>query len=352
MRGGRGSFTFRPSPGGSTARRIVALASIDGVPIPEQTLARYTVPRIPKAGRPGRVSVTRAGTSLSVRWTSAAGATRYGILLKSGNAASRTVRVGASRRSVVLKNVPTTYGGSVAVSARGAAGDWGKPRTATFQRRTPALHGAADERPQREEAGAVATAGRLERRRASPRVPPMTPPNVLVILTDQLRYPPPYESDELAAWRRAFTPGQERLRENGVSFARHYAMSAACAPSRASLLTGHYPSLHGMTQTDGIAKSADGDEMTWLARRRRPDARRLVPRRRLPHVLQGQVARLARAPPRPRRRGVPADDHGDGTPIPDAIDALPRGRPAGRPGASRNGSGPSRTASARRTPGR
>ena len=93
----------------------------------------------------------------------------------------------------------------------------------------------------------------------------MSRPNVLVILTDQLRYPPPYESEALAAWRREVTPGQERLRENGVSFVRHYPMSAACAPSRASLLTGHYPSLHGVTQTDGIAKSADGDEVSWLA---------------------------------------------------------------------------------------
>ena len=42
-------------------------------------------------------------------------------------------------------------------------------------------------------------------------------------------------------------------------------MAAACAPSRASLLTGQYPSLHGVTQTDGLAKSADGDEMFWLA---------------------------------------------------------------------------------------
>lgn len=93
----------------------------------------------------------------------------------------------------------------------------------------------------------------------------MTRPNVLLILTDQLRLPPAYESADLAQWRREHCPAQERLRANGVSFTHHYAMAAACAPSRASLLTGHYPSLHGVTQTDGLAKSADGEDMFWLA---------------------------------------------------------------------------------------
>jgi len=90
-------------------------------------------------------------------------------------------------------------------------------------------------------------------------------PNVLLVLTDQLRYPPPYESQELADWRREHCPAQERLRQNGVSFIHHYPMAAACAPSRASLLTGQYPSLHGVTQTDGLAKSAESDDMFWLA---------------------------------------------------------------------------------------
>jgi hypothetical protein len=40
-------------------------------------------------------------------------------------------------------------------------------------------------------------------------------------------------------------------------------MASACAPSRASLLTGQYPSLHGVTQTDGF-KDADGPEVSWL----------------------------------------------------------------------------------------
>ena len=97
---------------------------------------------------------------------------------------------------------------------------------------------------------------------------PRQRPNLLLVMTDQLRYPPGYESEELAGYRREHCAGQERLRANGVSFRHHYPITTACAPSRASLLTGHYPSLHGVTQTDGLAKSAEGEDMFWLA----PDA--------------------------------------------------------------------------------
>ena len=90
-------------------------------------------------------------------------------------------------------------------------------------------------------------------------------PNILLVMTDQLRYPPSYESEELQQFRRKQFTGEESLRTSGVSFRRHYTMSAACAPSRASFLTGHYPSLHGVTQTDGLAKSADSADMFWLA---------------------------------------------------------------------------------------
>ena len=90
-------------------------------------------------------------------------------------------------------------------------------------------------------------------------------PNILVILCDQLRYPPVYETNELRQFRRETLKGEESLRRSGTSFGNHYTMSAACTPSRASLITGHYPSLHGVTQTDGLAKNPDSADMFWLA---------------------------------------------------------------------------------------
>ena len=47
-------------------------------------------------------------------------------------------------------------------------------------------------------------------------------PKLLVVLTDHLRYPPAYESDEPARFRREEMPGQESLRQSGVSFNHHY----------------------------------------------------------------------------------------------------------------------------------
>jgi arylsulfatase A-like enzyme len=89
-------------------------------------------------------------------------------------------------------------------------------------------------------------------------------PNILIITTDQQRDPPGYESDELKAWRRNGLKGVQSLRDTGVTFGQHYIMSAACTPSRTSYLTGHYPSLHGVSQTDGLAKNAEAEDMFWL----------------------------------------------------------------------------------------
>jgi arylsulfatase A-like enzyme len=87
--------------------------------------------------------------------------------------------------------------------------------------------------------------------------------NFLVVMTDQERYPPPYESDAVARFRRTLT-AHERLRDGGVELHRHYTASTACVPSRTSLFTGQYPSLHGASQTDGLAKSATDPRVSWL----------------------------------------------------------------------------------------
>ncbi|SDM78630.1 Arylsulfatase A [Paenibacillus sp. yr247] len=89
-------------------------------------------------------------------------------------------------------------------------------------------------------------------------------PNFLVILVDEERYPPVYENHEIQEWRKNNLVAHERLRANGLEFHRHYIGSAACCPSRATLFTGQYPSLHGVSQTDGIAKEAFDSDMFWL----------------------------------------------------------------------------------------
>jgi arylsulfatase A-like enzyme len=92
----------------------------------------------------------------------------------------------------------------------------------------------------------------------------MSRPNVLVIMTDEERYPPPYESAEVSRFRREQMPSRDRLRDGGLELHRHYVGSTACVPSRATLFTGQYPSLHGVAQTDGVAKRADDPGMRWL----------------------------------------------------------------------------------------
>jgi arylsulfatase A-like enzyme len=89
-------------------------------------------------------------------------------------------------------------------------------------------------------------------------------PNILLILTDEERYPPPYETAEIGAFRRNQLPAREALRGTGLEFHRHYVGSTACAPSRATLFTGHYPSLHGVSQTDGLAKRGIDPALRWL----------------------------------------------------------------------------------------
>jgi len=89
-------------------------------------------------------------------------------------------------------------------------------------------------------------------------------PDVVVIMTDEERAAPPYESSDLVAWRESTLTGQKWFTENAVNFARHYTGSLACVPSRPTIFTGQYPDLHGVTQTNGLGKMEDDSRMRWL----------------------------------------------------------------------------------------
>ena len=92
----------------------------------------------------------------------------------------------------------------------------------------------------------------------------MNRPDVVVLMTDQERAAPPYEPEEIAAWRREKLTGARWFEDNGVSFRRHYTGSLACVPSRPTLFTGQYPGVHGVTQTNGLGKMEDDSRMRWL----------------------------------------------------------------------------------------
>jgi len=49
-----------------------------------------------------------------------------------------------------------------------------------------------------------------------------------------------------------------------MEFKRHYAGSTACSPNRATIFTGEYPSLHGVSQTVGMAKNSANPDVFWL----------------------------------------------------------------------------------------
>lgn len=91
-------------------------------------------------------------------------------------------------------------------------------------------------------------------------------PDIVIVMTDEERAIPPYESSSVLAWRQRTLTGRRWFDEHGVNFTRHYTGSLACVPSRPTMFTGQYPDLHGVTQTDGLGKRYDDSRLRWLRR--------------------------------------------------------------------------------------
>lgn len=73
------------------------------------------------------------------------------------------------------------------------------------------------------------------------------PPNLLLIVTDQQRYPMHWPDD--SDWLRELMPADAELARTGLTFERAFTNTCMCSPSRSTLLTGLYPAQHGVTLT-------------------------------------------------------------------------------------------------------
>ncbi len=77
---------------------------------------------------------------------------------------------------------------------------------------------------------------------------PVVQPNIIVILVDDLRW------DELGVAGHPYieTPNIDRLAHEGAFFVNAFHAVPLCSPNRASILTGQYPSRHGVI--DNVAR--------------------------------------------------------------------------------------------------
>lgn len=135
--GGKGTLTFTPAEGEALRRTITAVATLDGVPIPEQRLATFTVEPEPPPGRPDDVDVQRRGKGLSIDWKAAEGATGYGVVVRQSNGQVRRYETGSAQTELLVAAVAAQFAGTVTVSARDAEGEWSiAAEKATYPRRS------------------------------------------------------------------------------------------------------------------------------------------------------------------------------------------------------------------------
>lgn len=89
-------------------------------------------------------------------------------------------------------------------------------------------------------------------------------PNVLILMSDHTN------REALAPDSQCLTPNFDALARDGVRFAHNYTTNAICSPARASLMTGTYPSAHGMwdcTHTQRREWVNVSDRLTYWSQR-------------------------------------------------------------------------------------
>ena len=84
---------------------------------------------------------------------------------------------------------------------------------------------------------------------ATPITPAERPPNIVVIVADDLGYNDLTFAGGGVANGAVPTPHIDSIARGGVEFTRGYAGNATCAPSRAAIMTGRYPTRFGFEFT-------------------------------------------------------------------------------------------------------
>ena len=138
-------------------------------------------------------------------------------------------------------------------------------------------------------------------------------PNIVLLITDQQRTPMHWPDDP--GWLAELMPNEAELRATALSFEQACTATAMCSPSRATFLTGTYPSRHGVTLTLTNADLQPNPEFLPAVLREARDlyANGAVPRGRLVELVpEGRAAdrpegrRRARAVRPAGRRSAPA----------------------------------------------
>jgi len=153
-------------------------------------------------------------------------------LLKSGLLAGGALAGGGAALADLISRPTGLFGGSARPASTGAAARAGR--------------GAGEAAP-----AAVKRSGVSSSRRRRP-------PNILVVMVDQLRAPQWFSASAAAT---ASMPNLARLRRGGVSFGGHYTAANDCTPARAALLTGLHTHQTGCLITGG--STLDPGFPTW-----------------------------------------------------------------------------------------
>lgn len=93
-------------------------------------------------------------------------------------------------------------------------------------------------------------------------------PNIIIILLDQASRPFAWENEQAQEFRKKYMPNMEYIKNNSIVLNNHHISSAACVPSRATLLTGVNSNKTLVHHTDGVAKSAK--ELEWIDPKKTP----------------------------------------------------------------------------------